>query len=770
MRSRVSTQELPEKLRLLVRRSVARLGETIRKEAGEAAYAEVERLRRSMTHIRDVSSAEAARRLRHELAALSKLSDRRLYGIAHSFALMLELMNACENAYRAFRLRSYERPRFAQKPEAMIYVVTAHPTEARAPVNIGIFHAIQRTLVKILARDSAQTWEGLDALLVLAWRLPITRSRRPRVADEADSIYSILLRDETLEAILAARRELGPIYVRSWVGGDKDGHPGVNEQTMRESLGLSRARLLAFTRSRLNSLKQDLAPLRDRGLSFQIARAEQALRALSVLRSGDGRRVLALHRELKSLARDCLHELGVLHPALLELGGLRRMFPAFCVPLELRESSDLVTEAVHDRGAPISRMLRQLALISGPADPRFYARGLIISMADSPEHMRAACRIVQRELGGLRLPVIPLFEQAEALRHAPAIVSGTLKSRALRQAVKRHWDGFFEVMLGYSDSAKEMGSLPSRLAIADCVGKLDRELRRRGVCPLFFHGSGGSTDRGGGPIEEQTAWLPASARRLYKATIQGEMVERTLASPEITYRRFEQIASQAQRSGGGVRVSRGARRFAALVEKSYKAKVSAPEFLEVVERATTYPYLSALKIGSRPAKRGSFTSVSALRAIPWVLCWTQARVLFPSWWGVGSAWRTGAVSLRALRRSFATDPVFRSYVKLLGFTLARIELPIFQVMMERSTLEPECREAFWRELQREHKDALAFVRAVSGEKRLIWYRPWLEASIRLRSVMIHPLNLVQMIALERKQNSLIRETVTGIASGMVTTG
>jgi phosphoenolpyruvate carboxylase len=415
-------------------------------------------------------------------------------------------------------------------------------------------------------------------------------------------------------------------------------------------------------------------------------------------------------------------------------------------------------------------MLRALGTIAGPADPRFYARGLIISMASSPEHVRAACRLVTRELGGLTLPVIPLFEQAQALEQAPSIVSGALKLPGLLEAARRHWDGYFEVMLGYSDSAKEMGSLPSRLAIASCVGRLDRVLRNQGVCPLFFHGSGGSTDRGGGSIEEQTAWLPASARRRYKATIQGEMVERTLASPEIAYRRFEQIAGQAQRGGHGVRVSREARAFASVIERSYKEKVASPEFLELVQKVTAYPYLSALKIGSRPAKRGSFASVASLRAIPWVLCWTQARVLFPSWWGVGSAWRSGRVPLRALKSALARDPVFASYVKILGSTLARIELPVFRLMMERSDLEPECRERAWRELDREYRAAIEFVRAVSGKRHLIWYRPWLEASIGLRSAMIHPLNLVQIIALKKGYASLIRETVTGIASGMMTTG
>ena len=40
----------------------------------------------------------------------------------------------------------------------------------------------------------------------------------------------------------------------------------------------------------------------------------------------------------------------------------------------------------------------------------------------------------------------------------------------------------------------------------------------------------------------------------------------------------------------------------------------------------------------------------------------------------------------------------------------------------------------------------------------------------MRSPMIHPLNLIQLIAIERKNYPLLRKTVTGVACGMLTTG
>src|SRR5262249_25768876 len=81
------------------------------------------------------------------LKLLRGLTTEERFYIAHSFALMLELMNACENAYRTYRLRQRPRVRPARRPKAIIYVLTAHPTEARSPVNIAVFHEIQSALI-----------------------------------------------------------------------------------------------------------------------------------------------------------------------------------------------------------------------------------------------------------------------------------------------------------------------------------------------------------------------------------------------------------------------------------------------------------------------------------------------------------------------------------------------------------------------------------------------------------------------------------------------
>ena len=109
-------------------------------------------------------------------------------------------------------------------------------------------------------------------------------------------------------------------------------------------------------------------------------------------------------------------------------------------------------------------------------------------------------------------------------------------------------------------------------------------------------------------------------------------------------------------------------------------------------------------------------------------------------------------------------------MQALGFTLAKVELSIWAVYLARSGLEAGEIRRQLREFEREIASARSFVRAMSGERDLLWFRPWLGDSIRLRSPMIHPINLVQLLAIETRDAPLLRMTVTGISSGMLTTG
>jgi phosphoenolpyruvate carboxylase len=74
------------------------------------------------------------------------------------------------------------------------------------------------------------------------------------------------------------------------------------------------------------------------------------------------------------------------------------------------------------------------------------------------------------------------------------------------------------------------------------------------------------------------------------------------------------------------------------------------------------------------------------------------------------------------------------------------------------------------EFRNEYQAAVAATREITGERDLMAHRPLLAESLRLRSPLIHPLNVLQVVAIQRQEADLLRVTTTGIASGMLTTG
>ncbi len=773
--SPLNLKALPAELRELVKWSVALHGRVIERNTGRATFQRIEGLRKNLTKFRDDPKRDVLPFLKRNLRELGKISAEERLEIAKAFSLMLELMNACENAYRSYRLGLRGNGKRPEGTNAILYVVTAHPTEARSPENIAIFRSIQNILETVLReRNPSKYQDVLLHALELAWRIPPVREEAPQVSDEAEHIYEILFEKETFASVLEASREIVPVYFRTWVGGDKDGHPGVNEKVMRASLSLSRMYLLKKFRASLGKIESAAAKLGDPRLVRDLKSLVASLKKLERVQGGDGKNLTKLRISLNHFAIQYEKRVGVLHPDFKFLRSILHIFPGLVVPLELRESSDILMQSPREPKLVIDRMMKALAEISSGGDPRWYARGFIISMASTLEHVKTAEHKVRFALGEARIPVIPLFEELPSLESAPKVVEAMLKDREIQRDIHACWNETLEVMVGYSDSAKESGALPSRLAIARAMNKIDRVCRRGGVRPLFFHGSGGSVDRGGGTIQDQTAWWPRSALRTYKVTIQGEMVERSLAGPEIARGQILRIAEsteQALRKTATAPKNAVLTKFAEGVARAYEATVASPEFLELVHKATLYGELSELKFGSRPAQRKPLLSVKSLRAIPWALCWTQTRVLFPTWWGIGSAWRTLKPRERAeLKRAFRSEPVFSSYVKALGFTLAKVEMPIWQLYLAESGLSREIVEQYAALFSEEFSGANDFLHALSGKKDPLWFRPWLGVSIKLRSPMIHPLNLLQIIAIHEEDYTLLRYTAAGISSGMLTTG
>ncbi|QDK36175.1 phosphoenolpyruvate carboxylase [Bdellovibrio sp. NC01] len=768
----------------LVDWSVSILGQVIELKLGKAAFNRIEKIRRYVKTA-DGGSLQGLLKLKKDL---SKLSAEEQYDIAHAFGLMLEIINSCEAAYRVFRLRQSEPLEVEVEDHSgrIIHVLTAHPTESRNPEIIVYLKKIQNLLEKHLEKPESKDTQELFESICLAWVLPLSKQRKPSVMDEAEYIYSLSLHPDIIDLYLEQKQKAQSFYIRTWVGGDKDGHPGVNEITMHGSLQLSRKHLQHWFDQKCRKLIAELQPALKSSTSERkhliklvkgVRLVQARARAIKILKNGDAKKIRTLQELLLEVSESYDWTVGSRSEILNQLNDLFKVFPGLVVPLELREDSALVHEALKTQRSDtnIERMLKKLSQLSLEHDPRFYVRGFVLSQCESAADIQAGIDLTRKYLGKASLPVVPLFESAHSLENCVSIIEELLSKKAILPLIKRQWSSQLEVMLGYSDSAKENGSFPSRFLIQSAVLDLEKLISKKGLTPIFFHGSGGSVERGGGSIQEQTEWWPQSALTTVKMTIQGEVIYRNYTAKELLSRHLQLLTQTREEHKGNVRLRKDSVKamedLATYVRHSYQDILSEPEFLDLIEHATPYMFMKDLRLGSRPSKRQGNLQLKNLRAIPWVLCWTQTRALFPSWWGVGHYWSTLSRAQKAqLKRAFKDSALLRSYIKVLGFTLEKIELDIFSLYLHSSKLSKQVVDEFDLRFRQEFELCKKCVREISGERSLLWYRPWLETSIALRSPLIHPLNILQLIALETKNIHLLRETVTGVASGMLTTG
>lgn len=776
-------KHLPKELKNIVGKLVAILGDVIKEEGGKELYQKVEKIRVLMTDYRSASKEAKEKILQKTYKLLEKENNQVREQVALSYTLMLELINACEAGFRTYKLQQRERPsKVTRQANSIVYVLTAHPTEARTSQNIELFRRIQTLVVRILDKTGEEEYmcSIIKHNLKLAWLIPVTLHEKPKVTDEADHIFSIIMRPDIFDAVLRSDRDHGNVRIRTWVGGDKDGHPGVDEKVMLGCLQVSRGYFVKTLNRIVLALKDDILLLSNKELNQLLRSFQNQTSKLKKIKKEDFQKVDELRQTFVKLDTLYLKAVGERSPRLRKIESIFRLFPALVIPIEIREDSEIVREALElKKKTAIYRMLTKLKEIAGSFSTNNYAQGFILSMCHSYKDIEAAIKLSKEIFGKIELPVIPLFETAMALELSDSIVKRMISNKELVRCIKKKWSNHLEVMLGYSDSSKGMGVLPSRIGIAKAIRSLDQTISETGIIPIFFHGSGGSVDRGGGSLKEQTAWWPKSALSTYKATIQGEMVERNFTSAEVSMSGMNKILENFNRvktREGTIKVNKAVEDFAKTVKNCYTSKLKEQEFFKVIEGATPYSYLSALKLGSRPTKRSKakgkldFTSI---RAIPWILCWTQTRILFPTWWGVGSAWKEVKKNPREVERlkaSFKSSYLFSSYLKVLGFTLCKVDLQVFQLYLSHSDLEPSLQKKVFKEFEAEYKEAVHFVKSISGEKSLLWYRLWLSDSIKMRSSMIHPLNVIQILAFKENNMKLLRKTVAGISSGMMTTG
>lgn len=760
---------LPRELQRLVRKSTLALGNVIKEYEGERFYNRVEFYRE---HLKKTRTSKKAPQLQNIFELLKSENKSVRLKLAHAFALQLELVNLCETSYRTWRQKLKPAYQSKKSKSLLTFVLTAHPSEARSKAIVDLSGQLEKILTNGVHSDFLINENELMNKLRMFWLSPLTKEESPNVIDEADYIYSIIFNEKIFDFILEDKSSY-EIMLRTWVGGDKDGHPGVNKNVMKACFKKSRKYLLDIVTKKLQTIYNDAFLIQFRGVSSSelkgLLKLTTELEKLTLVAAGDGNRIKVWTMNYRRFLKSA----GIFisrHSQITLISRLLEVFPAFVFPIELREDAALVQLGLTDTSSQIRGMLTELKSLAGSLGLNSYARGFIISHCESENDISNACSLVQVTSQGRTLPVIPLFESKAALSTSKKIIKNWLSNKNNLDLVKRHWAGYLEVMLGYSDSAKQVGSLPSRFLIGKAMADLEKTISSFNLKPHFFHGSGGSVARGGGSLKEQIAWWSDSAVAHPKLTVQGEMIQRQFATKEILDSQCIHLATESlKRKANSKKWESNAilEKFVSTVGREYSIVVDNPDLLNPLMEASPYQFLNLLKLGSRPSKRPSrVVSVENLRAIPWVLCWTQTRLLLPVWWGIGTAWKNLSVAEKEKLKLFCkSNPFLSSFVKTLGFSLAKVELDIWKLYFGKNP-----NHDLFQKVEKEFQDSVKFVYEISGERSLIWHRLWLEESIKLRSSSIHILNLLQIQALENGDEALLKETIVGIACGMLTTG
>ncbi len=267
-------QPLKEDTRLLGRV----LGEVIRAQTGEAGFARIEAIRQTAIRFHRASGDDAAA-TRDQLAALmNPLPIADVLHVVRAFSYFSHLANIAEDVHQNRRRRAHalagsppQRGSIAQALERLAAagidggalsrwfadalvspVLTAHPTEVQRKSILDAEREIVRLLVwrdrvALTPDEAAEFSTALYRQVLELWQTAMLRLSRLQVKDEIDNglayyRYTFLDQVPRLYADLGAHltRDFGidgsalPPFLRpgSWIGGDRDGNPHVDAETL----------------------------------------------------------------------------------------------------------------------------------------------------------------------------------------------------------------------------------------------------------------------------------------------------------------------------------------------------------------------------------------------------------------------------------------------------------------------------------------------------------------------------------------------------------
>jgi phosphoenolpyruvate carboxylase len=691
----------------------------------------------------------------------------------------------------------------------------------------------------------------------------------------APSVYRSLDRALQGEASGAAPPR-APAFLRfgSWIGADRDGNPFVTAEVTEETARIQADHALRALENATTRIGRSLTVSARLAAGSPLAKAlDEAAAAhpgvLAEFRSrspGEPFRAFLLYAAHRlaatragpgdlgyASAADFVADLRLAQRALAGSGAARQAygelqhliwqaetFGFHLAELEVRQHSAVHAAALAElrgRGAPagaaagaapemLSAQTREVlaTLRAVAAIQRRHGtdacRRYVVSFTTSAADIAAVYELAELACPGQPpvLDVVPLFESGDDLANAVQVLDEMI---ALAPVASRlaSTGRRLEVMLGYSDSAKELGMVSATLRLYDVQLQLARWAKERGIGLVLFHGRGGALGRGGGPAGRAVlAQAPGSVDGRFKVTEQGEVIFARYGHPVIGQRHLEQVTSAVLLASAGLAAGREAadgdsaalsavagggpaslsaaaggeagafatvaRAMEAGALRAYRDLVGADGFAQWFARLSPLAEIGGMRLGSRPARRGlaAPADLADLRAIPWVFAWAQTRVNLPGWYGLGSGLAAaiggpdGLDGLDGVRAAYRDWPLLAVLLDNAEMSLAKTNRRIaarYLALGRRRDLSDQVLAEY--DLTRQ------LVLEVTGHDRLLAARPVLSRAVALRDPYVDALSHLQLRALtavrgceDADERAALERflllTVNGVAAGLQNTG
>lgn len=694
-------------------------------------------------------------------------------------------------------------------------------------------------------------------LISQSWHTEEIRTVRPTPVDEAQWGFSVIenslweavpdfLRDldDYMQTNFDTPLPLDakPVQFGSWMGGDRDGNPFVTSTLTQEVLHSARHSAARLFKNDLEQLHTELSMSRcNQTIRDQVGDVKEPYRALlnpiiqklQKTRGGQANSGswVSTNSELQQPLLDCYQSLIdcgmkiIANGALLDCLRRSYCFGIHLLKLDIRQDAERHTDVFSEITQYLDMgdykqwseqdkqafLLKELAS-RRPLIPKNWAPSAdvkevletcrviaengkdgfgiyIISMASEPSDVLAVQLLLQESGVDWPMPVAPLFETLDDLNSSPEVMTKLLSI----DWYKKYVNGHQFVMIGYSDSAKDAGSIAAGWAQYSAQESLVSIAEEHDIKLTLFHGRGGTIGRGGLPAKAAIhSQPPGSLDGGFRVTEQGETIRFKFGMPQLAKRSLSIYAS-AVIEAVLVPPPEPKPEWRSLIDDmankgrdNYRKTVRTdPEFVPYFRVATPEQELGKLPLGSRPAKRNPKGGIESLRAIPWIFAWAQTRLVLPSWLGV----------MRAIDEVNQGDnkphvqdmidqwPFFASRLSMLDMVFKKADPNVSAAYDKR--LVPDNLLHFGEALREELVLSMQSLLKITGHGEMMEDSPNEVNSMHIRAGYLQPLHYLQIELLDRirkAQSSTFSDNdmiilerammvaITGIAVGMRNTG